>query len=348
MKAALYRGDRTLSVEQVPAPEPGAGEIVVKVAACGVCHTDLHYTDHGIATAKKPPIILGHEASGWVHKVGPGVTAWKAGDRVLLPAVLTCGACELCRVGRENICLNMKMFGNHVDGAFAEFVLAPAKDAIPVPAQLPLEEACIIADAASTPYHAVTHRARVRPGERVVVFGCGGVGINAVQFAAAAGAEVVAVDMEPDKLELARQLGAAEVVHAGEEKYVVRRVKSLTSGGADVALECIGNPVTVRQAAESIRRGGRVVVVGYCSHPVELNVGRIMFFEQEIIGSLGCRPVDYPRVLAMAASGRIRILPLVSGRYPLDRVNEAFDAMRSGHGLRRIVTMQGPVAAGSA
>lgn len=343
MRAAMFRGNRTLTLEQVPIPEAGPGEIVVKVAACGVCHTDLHYTDHGVATAKKPPIILGHEASGVVHEAGEGVTAWKPGDRVLLPAVLTCGTCELCRMGRENICLNMKMFGNHVDGAFAEFVRAPAKDAIAVPPELPLEEACVIADAASTPYHAVTNRARVLPGERVVVFGCGGVGINAVQFAAAAGAMVVAVDLDPAKLEVARQLGATDVVHAGEED-VVRRVKSLTSGGADVALECIGHPDTVRQAADSIRRGGRVVVIGYCSQPVELNVGKIMFFEQALIGSLGCRPVDYPRVLQMASAGRIRILPLVTGRYPLDRVNEAFDAMRSGKGLRRIVTMAPAVA----
>ena len=119
---------------------------------------------------------------------------------------------------------------------------------------------------------------------------------------------------------------------------MVKRVKALTSGGADVALECIGNPVTVRQAADSIRRGGRVVVIGFCDKPVELNVGRIMFFEQQVIGSLGCRPVDYPRILGMASAGRIRILPLVTGRFPLDRINEAFDALRSGKGLRQIVT----------
>lgn len=337
MKAAVYRGERKLSIEEFPTPEAGAGEIVVKVAACGVCHTDLHYTDHGVPTAKKPPIILGHEASGIVDQVGGGVTAWKKGDRVLLPAVLTCGRCELCRVGRENICLNMQMFGNHVEGAFAEYVKAPAKDAVALPAGIPLEEACVIADAGSTPYHAVTHRARVRPGERVVVFGCGGVGINAVQFAAAAGATVVAVDLDPAKLEIARALGASEVVRAGEEKDVVKRVKALTEGGPDVAMECIGNPVTVRQAADCVRRGGRTVVIGFCDRPVELNVGRFMFFEQELIGSLGCRPVDYPRIVSMAAAGRLRIKPLVTGRFPLDRINDAFEALRSGAGLRQIV-----------
>jgi Zn-dependent alcohol dehydrogenase len=173
----------------------------------------------------------------------------------------------------------------------------------------------------------------------VVVFGCGGVGVNAVQFAAAAGASVVAVDLDPAKLEFARELGASAVVLARDEKDVVKRVKALTAGGADVALECIGNPVTVRQAADSIRRGGRVVVIGYCDKPVELNVGRIMFYEQQVIGSLGCRPVDYPRIVAMASAGRVRIRPLVTGRFPLDRINEAFDALRSGKGLRQIVTM---------
>ncbi len=337
MKAAVYEGSKNLVVRDVPKPAAGPGEIVVKVAACGVCHTDLHYTDHGVPTAKKPPIILGHEASGIVDEVGAGVTAWKKGDRVLLPAVLTCGACELCRVGRENICLNMAMFGNHIDGAFAEFVKAPAKDAIPLPAALPLEESCIVADAGSTPYHAVTHRAKVRPGERVVIFGCGGVGVNAVQFAAAAGATVFAVDIAPRKLEYAKEFGATDVVNAAEEKDVVKRLKALTGGGADVAMECIGNAATIKQAMDCVRRGGRTVIVGFCDKPVELNAGRTMFFEQEVIGSLGCRPVDYPRILAMALAGRVRIKPLVTARFPLDRVNDAFDSLRSGAGLRTIV-----------
>ncbi len=339
MRAALYTGRRVLELVDAPKPVPGPGEIVVKVVACGVCHTDLHYTDHGVPTAKKPPIILGHEASGLVDEVGPQVTAWKPGDRVLLPAVLTCGFCEMCRIGRENICLNMAMFGNHIEGAFAEYVKAPAKDVIALPAGLPLREACVIADAGSTPYHAVTHRAKVRPGERVVVFGCGGVGINTVQFAAAAGARVIAVDLAQRKLEYAREFGAGDVVNAGEEKDVVKKLRALTSGGADVAFECIGSAVTIKQAMDSVRRGGRTCIVGFCDKPVELNAGRLMFYEQEIIGSLGCRPVDYPRIIEMALAGRVRIAPLVTGRFPLEQINDAFDALRAGAGLRNIVTM---------
>ena len=138
MRAAVFHGpNQPLRLEDVPQPVPGPGQIVVKVAACGVCHTDLHYIDHGVPTAKKPPLILGHEASGTVAGVGAGVKNFKDGDRVLLPAVLSCGTCFFCRTGRENICQSMVMFGNNIDGAYAEFVLAPAKDAFRMPEEVP-------------------------------------------------------------------------------------------------------------------------------------------------------------------------------------------------------------------
>lgn len=161
--------------------------------------------------------------------------------------------------------------------------------------------------------------------------------IEEIPKPAAAGALVVAVDLDAEKLELAKGFGADEVVCAKEEKEVVKRLRSLTSGGADVAFECIGNAITVKQAVECVRRGGRTVVVGFCDKPVEWNAGRTMFFEQEIVGSLGCRPGDYPRILAMAPAGRIRIAPLVTGRYPLARIGEAVEALRAGKGLRNIV-----------
>ena len=189
MKAALFHGSgKPLEVTEVPTPQPGPGQILVKVAACGVCHTDLHYLDHAVPTFKAPPMILGHEPSGTVAGLGAGVKNFKEGDRILLPAVLTCGTCFQCRSGRENICDNMVMFGNHVDGAYAEYVLAPAKDAFALPTEIPLEEGSIIADAVSTPFHAVVNRGQVKAGDNVVVFGCGGVGINAIQIAAAVGA----------------------------------------------------------------------------------------------------------------------------------------------------------------
>lgn len=337
MKAAIFRGAPTLEIEDVPTPVPGPGQILVAVAGCGICHTDLHYLDHGVTTFKAPPLILGHEPSGIVAACGPGVKNLHEGDRVLLPAVFVCGHCRNCRQGRENICERMQMLGNHIDGAYAEYVVAPAKDCFLLPPEIPLAEACIIADALSTPYHAVKHRARVRPGDTVAVFGCGGVGMNVVQCAAAAGGAVIAVDLDDTKLTLARKLGAMETVNPTLVERTDKEIKKLTSGGVDIAIEAIGNPKTIRSAFESVRRGGRLVIVGYSAEEVQLAAAKIMFFEMEIVGSLGCRPVDYPEIIDAVRRGRLQIVPLISARYRLEEINQGLDALRQGKVLRSIV-----------
>lgn len=338
MKAAVFYGpNQPLQVEEVPTPEPAPGEILVKVAACGLCHTDLHYIDQGVPTFKKPPLILGHETSGTVAALGEGVTQFQAGDRVLLPTVLSCGTCAMCRTGRENICAHSLMFGNNVDGAYAEYIVAPAKDTFSLPKELPLIESCVIADAVTTPYHAVVNRAEVRPGDWVVVIGCGGVGLNVVQMAAAVGGAVIAVDLLDNKLEWARKLGAVETINAGQVERVDKAVRKLTGGGADIALEAIGNPKTMEQAFACLRTGGRLVIVGYTHKDMALNAGRTMYREMEIRGSLGCRPVDYPRVIDLARRGVIQVESLVTHRFPLDQINEGFDVLRSGEALRAVV-----------
>ncbi|MBI5867609.1 MAG: zinc-binding dehydrogenase [candidate division Zixibacteria bacterium] len=338
MKAAIFeKPEAPLTVGEWPTPQPKAGEILVKVAACGVCHTDLHYIDHGVPTFKKPPLILGHEAAGIVAAVGPGVTERKEGDRVLLPAVLTCGHCFNCRTGRENICVNMKMFGNDVDGAYAEYVIAPAKDTFILPESIPLIEGSIIADAVSTPYHAVKNRGQIRGGDKVVVFGCGGIGLNIVQVATAFGASVIAVDLRDDKLAAAKTLGAVATINPEKVERIDKEVRKLTGAGADVAFEAIGNPKTITAAFGCVRNGGRLVVVGYTNHDVTINAGRIMYREMEIVGSLGCRPVDYPPLIEMAAAGRIKVKELVSHRFGLDKINDAFDQLRQGIGLRSVI-----------
>lgn len=339
MRAAIFDGGgKPLRLDEVPSPRPGPGDVLVKIAACGICHTDLHYLDHGTPTFKSPPLILGHEPSGTVAGLGEGTEGLKEGDSVLLPAVLTCGACAWCRTGRENICERMSMFGNHRNGAFAEYVTAPAKDVFRLPPEIPLEEAAIIADAVSTPWHAVRNRARVRLGESVAVFGCGGVGLNVVQCAAVAGGIVYAVDMDPARLDLARQLGAAGVLNAREMERPDKELKRLTGGGVDVAFEAIGNPRTLGFAFDSLRRGGRLVVIGYCGEPVPWAPSKIMFHEMEVLGSLGCRPVDYPALIDLVRRGRIRLGPLVSGKIPLHRINEGLDLLRRGEGVRWVVT----------
>jgi 6-hydroxycyclohex-1-ene-1-carbonyl-CoA dehydrogenase len=342
MRAAVfYEAHAPLRVQDWPDPQAGPGEILVRVAACGLCHTDLHYIDHGVPTAKQPPLILGHEATGIVGEVAAGVTNVKPGDRVLLPAVLPCGSCAACRTGRENICLHLRMFGNDVDGAYAEYVTAPAKDVFILPDEIPLVEGSIIADAVTTPYHAVKNRAEVRPGDSVVVYGCGGVGLNVVQFARLAGGIVIAVDVAEEKLEQATRLGAAATLNpARETAGVGKAVRRLTGGaGADIAIEAIGNPTTMRDAFGTLRPGGRLVVVGYSDQEVALNAGRIMYREMEIRGSLGCRPVDYPRVIELARSGRIEVASLVTARFPLEDSNAGLDTLRAGRGIRSVVVM---------
>lgn len=339
MKAAVfYAAKEPFKVEEIPTPEPGPGEVLVKVAACGLCHTDLHYTDHGIPTFKQPPLVLGHEVSGTVAKLGKGVERWEEGARVLLPAVYGCGVCAMCRTGRENICEQMVMFGNNVDGGYAEYMLAPAKDIFALPEEIPLVEGAIIADAITTPYHAVVNRGKVKPGDQVVVFGCGGIGLNVVQVAAAVGANVIAVDIMDEKLEWAAKLGAQATINSSQIERVDKEVRKLTGGGADVGFEAIGNPTVQEQTFSSLRTGGRFVVVGFAAKPMTLNMGRVMYREMEIVGSLGCRAVDYPRVLDLARQGKIMVKEMVTDRFALDDINQAFDHLREGKGIRSVIT----------
>ena len=338
MRAAVFPGPgRPLVVEEVPRPVPGSGEALVKVAACGFCHTDLHYLDSGVPTVKPPPLILGHEISGVVEELGPGTHGRSVGDRVLVPSVLPCGNCEVCRLGRGNICPHLTMPGNHIDGGFAEYVRVPARDLVPLPLDLDLERSAVISDALTTPYHAVVRRAGVRGGEWVVVVGCGGVGIGVVQFAAAAGANVIAVDPRAESREAARRLGACEALDPTEHPDLAREVRKRAGGGADVALEVVGTPETVSLALSTLRRGGRLCVVGYSDSVAPIPLNRLMFFEYTIAGSLGCRPVDYPRVIDMVRRGKVSLDAVVTATLPLDRIAEAAENLRKGRGFRTLI-----------
>jgi len=324
-------------VGDVPTPAPGPGEALIKVAGCGLCHTDLHYLDHGVKTFKTPPLILGHEAAGTIAELGPRVKGRAVGDRVVIPAVLSCGRCHYCRQGRENLCDQMSMLGNNVDGAYAEYVVAPAAELVPVPAGIPLEQACVIADAVSTPYHAVTRRGRVKAGDVVAVVGCGGVGLNVVQCAHVSGARVIAVDVNEQRLETARRLGAWETVNPKTVQRVDKRVRELSGGGVDVAFEAIGSPSTMQVAYGLLRRGGRLCVIGYSAEEVALSAAKLMYFELEVVGSLGCGAGEYPEIIGLVQAGRLQLAPIVSGTIPLAQINEGLDRLRRGEGVRWVV-----------
>ena len=208
---------------------------------------------------------------------------------------------------------------------------------IALPAEIPLVEGAIIADATTTPFHAVVNRGRVQPGDQVVIFGCGGIGLNCVQIAAAVGAQVIAVDIADHKLEWAKKLGAKATVNPKAVERLDKELRKLTGGGADVAFECIGHPATQEQAFNSVRTGGRFVVVGSSDKPMSLNTGKVMFREIELIGSLGCRVVDYPRVIELARQGKIKVTELVTAKFPLDQINDALDTLRRGEGIRSVI-----------
>ena len=342
MKAAVFTAaHRPLDVIDVPMPVPGAGQALIKVAGCGLCHTDLHYVDHGVETFKKPPLILGHEIAGTVTALGSsanGKSRAAVGDRVLVPSVLSCGHCSFCRQGRENLCANLTMLGNNIDGGYAEYVVVPAAELVPVPDELPLEQACVVADALSTPYHAVKHRGKVRVGDTVAVVGCGGVGLNLVQCAVVSGARVIAIDLNDQRLITARALGAAEAINPATVERVDKAVRALTNGGVDVAFEAIGNPKTIELAFGLLRRGGRLCVVGYSAEPVTLSAARLMYYELEVAGSLGCGAGEYPEIMALVRAGTLRLDQIVSGTLPLTDINEGLDRLRRGQGIRWVVT----------
>jgi 6-hydroxycyclohex-1-ene-1-carbonyl-CoA dehydrogenase len=337
MKAAVLGLDSKLSIQDVPRPTPGPGEVLIMVAACGVCHTDLHYVEHGVPTAKKPPIILGHEASGIIVEKGSDVSQFAERDRVLIPAVLTCGHCRLCRTGRENICETMQMLGNHMDGAYAEYVKVPAKDLLRIPPEVSLQDASIIADALSTPFHAVRYRGEVRPGDTVAVFGCGGVGLNVIQFSRLAGAHVFAVDLNPRKLDMAIKMGADVVIDGSQVEQPDRQIRKESGGGVDVAFEVVGAPAAFKSAINSLRTGGRLVQVGYAYAEAAFPAGKVMFREIEIRGSLGCRPADYPLIIELVRTNKIDLGSLISHRFPLEEIGHAFELLNKGESIRSLI-----------
>ncbi|MEW5760378.1 MAG: zinc-binding dehydrogenase [Candidatus Thermoplasmatota archaeon] len=324
MKAAVFYGKGELKIEDVGKPERKQGEVLVKVSACGICRTDLHYL-HGTPTFKKPPIILGHEISGIVEE---GDEEFKVGDRVLIPPVFACGKCFFCRTGRGTICTKQKMVGNHIDGGFAEYISVPSSDIFHLPNEIPIEEGCIISDAISTPYHAVVNRARIKPGEKVAVFGCGGLGLAVIQLCALSGANVIGIDIKEEKLKLAKKFGATEVINASDD--IAKTIRKMSGGGVDAAIEAIGNPKTIQQAYESVRWGGRVIVVGFTEKDITINAGRMMFREIEIKGSLGCGLRDYPKVIDMAKSGKLKVKEMVTHKFRLEEINKGFELLEKG------------------
>ena len=335
MKAALLRElNKPLSIEEVPDPKPGYGEVVIRVKAVGICHSDLEIIEGKLPLPKGKglPHILGHEIAGIIETVGEGVKDLKVGDRVALSWLWwTCGKCRFCLVGRENICPNQINTGYSVDGGYAELVKAPATHVIKIPDNVPFPEATSATDAVATPYRALTYASRVEPGDIVAVFGIGGLGLNAVQIAKALGAKVVAVDLLEAKLKLAKSFGADYTVNASVEDPV-EYIKKL--GGADVALTPVESLKAMRQAFESLRPGATLVLIGLPTGELSLPVIEWILKDIKVVGNIGFTRSDIMKSLNLVSEGKVK--PLVQ-TFKFEAVNEAIEKLKKGEVSGRAV-----------
>ena len=325
---------------------PAAGEAVVEVAGCGVCHTDLSFWLHGVKTRSPLPLVLGHEISGYVREIGEGVEATLLDRAVIVPAVLPCGECDLCRAGRRAICRKQVMPGNDRHGGYATHVVVPARYLCPVPDQLlrshELWELAVVSDAVSTPFQAVK-RSGLSEGDFAVFVGAGGIGMHGVQIAAAAGATVVAVDVNATKLQQASIAGAKGVVDASgmTTKDVRKAIRDLAGSlGAPPhcwkIFETSGTRPGQETAYALVGYGAVLSVVGFTADRVEICLSHLMAYDAEARGNWGSDPLIYPELLEWIASGRIQVKPYVE-RHSLTQINEILDAADHGQLTRRAV-----------
>ena len=361
----MYReGNETVGVEEIEVRSPRRDEVMIRLAACGVCHSDLSATNGTIPIP--PPLVLGHEGAGVVVDVGEGVTGLSVGDHCVTMFVSMCGKCRYCVTGRPAICdqaaktvstlpdgsvPTTDMNGNPLNvftgcGVMSEFATLHVDSVIRIDKTIPLDRAALIGCGVMTGVGAVINTAKVEPGSTTVVFGAGGVGLNAIQACVLAGATmIVAVDTRDEKLELARRFGATHTVNATGETNVVRALRKLTGGGADYAFECVGSGAVVAQAYGAIRKGATVVVVGVAppDDRTSISTSSLTFAEKTLTGSYfgSARPVeDFPRLLGLYQAGRLKLDELITHRYSIDDAPQAFVDLIEGKNARGVIVFE--------
>jgi D-arabinose 1-dehydrogenase-like Zn-dependent alcohol dehydrogenase len=327
MKAVrMVEAGKPLELQEIPIPSIGEKDILVRIRAAGICHSDAHYRA-GRSAMGLMPITLGHEVAGEVERIGSQVTTVERGDRVALHYNISCGDCYYCSTGNEQFCTTVKMLGHHVDGGYAEYVAIPARNAIPLPNEIPFEAGATLMCASATALHAL-RKGRIKPGETVAVFGVGGLGLSAIQLAKALGAvDVYAVDIMQDKLELASEYNAIPI--DASRCDAVEEIRKLTKGkGVNVALEMIGLQRTMQQAVESLGVLGRAVIVGISRLPLEVDpYTTLVGHEAEVIGSNDHLLQELPLLMDLARRNILDTSRVVSQMIPLDadKINQRLD-----------------------
>jgi D-arabinose 1-dehydrogenase-like Zn-dependent alcohol dehydrogenase len=343
MKAIrLVEIGQPLELHDVPDPQIKRSDVLVRVRAAGICHSDAHYRA-GASPVGALPQTLGHEVAGTVEEVGAEVKHVQPGDRVALHYLLACGDCAYCRMGSEQFCVEGAMIGKHTDGGFAEYIAVPARNLVPLPEGVSFAQGAAMMCSTATSYHAL-RKARFAAGETVAVFGAGGLGISAIQLATALGARTVyAVDISPAKLKLAAELGAVTVDAAADDP--VEAIRAHTAGrGVDVALELIGLPTTMRQAVRSLAVFGRAGLAGISARPFEVDsYGELLGREAEVIGCADHLMHEFPQLMDLAQRGLLRLDPYIES-VPLDAdaVNRVLDDLGAfGAPVRTVIAPGG-------
>ena len=361
-KAVLCREtNQPVVVEDIEVESPRRNEVMIKLAACGVCHSDLSATNGTIAFP--PPVVLGHEGAGVVVEVGEGVTEIAMGDHVVSSFVSMCGHCRYCQTGRPQLCdqaskaaftlpdgtvRTKDLQGKPLNifsgcGVMAEYATLHVDNVVKIDRDIPLDRAALISCGVMTGVGAVTNTARVEPGSITVVFGAGGVGLNAIQGCALAGAAmIVAVDTTEAKLDMARRFGATHAVNAKTDENLVKTIRKLTGGGADYSFECIGYGEVVAQAYGVLRKGGTAVVVGVAAPKdmTSIRTASLTFEEKTLTGSYfgSARPrEDFPRLLALYRAKRLKLDELITRTYSIDQAPQAFADLAAGKNARGVI-----------
>jgi D-arabinose 1-dehydrogenase-like Zn-dependent alcohol dehydrogenase len=338
MKAMVLREyNRPLVMEERPVRQPAGSEVLLKVRAAGVCGTDLKLF-RGMNPRLKPPIVLGHEFAGEVEAVGPDVHLRHVGERAVVYMYMTCGQCEPCLTGHENLCANRRgFFGFDRDGGFAEYVIVPESNLVPFPESVSFDAAAILGDAVATSWHAVRTQANLKPAQTIAVVGLGGLGLHAVQCGCACGGEVIAVDSLQSKLDMAKENGAQHIVNSSTGDFV-QEVRDITGGkGADAVVIFRPHAEVIEPAIKCAKPDGAVVMVAYIDFGKTLNLDQrfIQSMEVRLMGARGNTRQELAEVVQLVA--RRQLHPLIAGNFPLDQVDAALIQLETGQVTGRIV-----------
>lgn len=341
MKAAILEsGKKILDIREVPVPELKPGQVKVKIKACGICGSDAHLVIHGTLKCKHFPRIPGHESSGIIEEVGENVSRFQKGDRVVIAAGTSCGVCSYCKAGYENLCKDVGVFGFDRDGGFAEYNIVEERYLYSLPDTIPFDQGAILADAVSTPYHAIRYRGNIQNGDTVAIFGCGGLGIHAVAIARAmTDGKVIALDVERGPLENATKYGADEIINLKEIRNPGKTLKEITKG-VDLLADFSGYMSNIEESLRAMNPGGRIVLVGIGRQPLKFQIPFILIERMiSVLGSYGSDRRAIPELIELYLKGKINLSHSITSHHTLEELNQCLEDLdeRKGNPIRFII-----------